>query len=116
MSETIDSIGTILQGDEQRDAIHIAVFPATTQERLWPGVAVDLVSGTSNTARIAADDQGIGIVDPFLDKNVQPGQAFWVFLRPSTITGLRHDWTHPVIDRPAASDETPPFGPSTIPS
>jgi hypothetical protein len=33
-------------------------------------------------------------VDPFLADPVQPGQMFWLFLYPQTITGLRHVWEH----------------------
>ncbi|MFO0822607.1 MAG: hypothetical protein U0792_05710 [Gemmataceae bacterium] len=37
----------------------------------------------------------VGIVDPFLREAVRPGQRFWLFMYPNTVTTLRHEWTHP---------------------
>jgi hypothetical protein len=42
----------------------------------------------------------IGIVDPFLDQPVRPGEEFWVFVYPNTITGMRHYWQHPAFANP----------------
>jgi hypothetical protein len=47
-------------------------------------------------------DQPIGVVDPFLVKPVEPGQRFWLFLYPGSITGLRHVWSHPAFAAVAA--------------
>lgn len=84
--DTQDTIGKILTGKEERDAIHIAVLPVTATKKLTPGDNVGKDGNYTNP---------IGIVDPYLKHPVEPGQTFWLFLYPKTITSLRHVWTHP---------------------
>lgn len=84
--QTLDTIGKILRGSAQRDAVHFAVAPITAAMLLKPGQNVGL-DGTDATP--------IGIVDPFLKRPVERGERCWMFLYPGTITGLRHEWTHP---------------------
>lgn len=88
-------------GDRRRDAIHIAVAPVTAAERLTPGQHVGLVE-EGNPELVGPCDDNIGIVDPFLVEGVEPGQRFWLFLYPGSITGLRHVWTHPAFAAAAA--------------
>lgn len=119
--EPINSIGKILTGNEERDCIHIAIFPAIAAETLRRGDEVGLVYGTTNLVKCmdsVYDLPAIGIVDPFLgikrfqdektdyagDKfrkyfvNVNKGERCWVFLYPGTVTGMRHHWKLPAID------------------
>lgn len=86
----------ITNGDRRRDAIHIAVAPVTAAGRLAPGQHVGFVTA-GDTETVGACETPIGIVDPFLPGDVLPGQRFWLFMYPNTVTSLRHVWTHPAF-------------------
>src|SRR5262249_24063733 len=88
----------ITDGDRRRDAVHVAVAPVTAAEELKPGVHVGF-RPAGQTEGVGPVDPGrhIGIVDPFLRDQVQPGERFWLLLYPNTITSLRHVWTHPAF-------------------
>lgn len=94
MSDTQFLLGKLVEGDPGRDAVHIAVAPATARTALDPGEQVGIFpNGEAGTAR-----NPIGIVDPFLKNTVKQGQRFWIFLFPNTITSLKHLWTHPAFE------------------
>ena len=96
-------LGQLIEdGDRRRDAIHIAVAPVTAADRLAPGQHVGLVQ-EGNVELVGPCDRPIGAVDPFLAAEVEPGQRFWLFLYPGTITSLRHVWTHPAFSAAAAA-------------
>lgn len=96
-------LGRLIEdGDRRRDAIHIAVAPVAAAERLAPGQHVGLVR-EGNLELVGPCDCAIGIVDPFLTADVEPGQRFWLFLYPNTVTSLRHIWTHPTFTAAAAA-------------
>lgn len=84
-------LGKIITSPQQRDAIHVAVAPVVAAMDLDPGWHIGIDS--EGLASISATK--MGIVDPFLQQGVRPGERFWMFLYPNTITALRHDWTHP---------------------
>lgn len=104
-------------GEGNRDAIHVAIFPATAAEDLYAGDEVGLVYGTRDQIRRVSSvygvGQSIGLVDPFLglpvrhnpgdedwydQRRVARGQGCYVLLFPGTVTGMRHHWTHPNFD------------------
>lgn len=101
------NIGKLITEPQRRDAIHVAVMPATSMAILKPGERVGLIDdgtrspGSPRTVGTSAKEK-IGIVDPFLTSPVAPGKQFWVFLMPNTVTSLRHQWVHPAI--PAEGD------------
>ena len=91
-------LGKIIEGERPgRDAIHIAVVAVTSAQSLSPGEPVELVPGSQDVVR-AVRKGGVGIVDPFLPGQVDPGERFWVCLYPYTITSLRHTWMHPAFE------------------
>ncbi len=90
MSDAIATMGSVLPEDVGgRDAVHVAVIAVTAQSKLVPGqdVAKD---GSPN-------EPHVGIADPFLKRPVFPGERFWLFLYPRTITSLCHVWAHPAF-------------------
>ena len=90
-------LGQIIEGEQHRDAIHIAVAPVEAAEQLRPGEQVGLLADgrASKAAHVAL----VGIVDPFLRVTVLKGDRFWLWLTPYTITSLRHEWTHPAFEK-----------------
>lgn len=96
--DTQFTIGTIHQAAYERDAIHIAVMPVYASEALKPGQHIGFCEGGYHvTASPPEPYKLIGIVDPFLPKEVEKGQRFWMMLYPNTITGLKHVWSHPAV-------------------
>lgn len=100
MSET--KLGSIINGSAERDAIHVAIAPIIAAETLEPGEHVGLLPNGCAASHV----QHIGVVDPFLKKEVMRGQKFWLILYPQTITNLRHDWKHPSFAEPSSVSAT----------
>lgn len=92
MNDTQSLIGKLVGESEQRDAIHIAVAPVVAGQKLKAGMHVSLIDGEAVAGGVT-----VGIVDPYLGVDVPKGGRFWLFMYPNTITGLRHDWTHPAF-------------------
>jgi hypothetical protein len=94
-------LGQIITGDSHRDAIHIAIAPVIAGEDIYPGSEVGLKYGTKDVVVVKDSVYGlkpVGIVDPFLKHYVKKGEKCYVCLFPNTVTGLRHEWTHPAFD------------------
>lgn len=89
-TETQEHIGTIHSVELPRDAVHIAVVQITAGETL---VAGDYISKDG-----LKRPPTIGIVDPFLDRQVKIGEKFYLFLFPGSVTDLTHHYTHPILD------------------
>ena len=100
MKDAKDTIGSIIEGDAHRDAIHVAVAPCVAGEDLEPGTRVGFSEdGTVNEWK----NNSVGIVDPFLRKTVKKGQKFWLFLYPGTALNLRHEWDNPHFRQPESN-------------
>lgn len=88
-------LGILAPVNADRDATHVAVVPVVAAHQLMPGVHVGIIE--DGRAAVEGEPK-IGIVDPFLTSPVDRGQRFYVCLYPRTVTGLRHVYTHPVLD------------------
>lgn len=108
-TDALETLGFIHERDEKRDAIHLAVEPISAGMPLRPGEDVKMENGQA--VRAASPLDGVGIVDPFLRDNVQPGQRFWLVIYPRKIHSLRHVWTHPSFpDEPGTEAPTAATG------
>lgn len=96
----VTTLGVILYGKQERDAVHVAVAPVTANAKVYPGQHVGLAEA-GNCEVVSPDaTQKVGVVDPFLTHPVEVGDQFWLWLYPQTITALRHSWTHPAFGAP----------------
>lgn len=97
-------IGKRIDTVQQRDAIHIAVAPVVADEDLRGGDPIEFaIAGNVEKVCKCNFDRAVGIVDPFLQGYVRAGDCFWMFVKPNTITSLRHDWAHPAFDTDRSS-------------
>lgn len=89
-----ETLGTVLEGDQFRDAVHVAVLPLRAAHPLIPGQHVGLTS--DGRASVEISDK-IGIVDPYLARPLREDEKFWLFLYPRSVTTIRHMWSHPKV-------------------
>lgn len=107
----VPNLGETPAEDARRDAVHVAVAPVVAGEVLTPGARVALLD---NGRAVPATPllKAVGVVDPFLSACPLPGQRFWIFLFPNTVTSLRHVWTHPAFAAKVPPSPEPPAVPS----
>lgn len=108
-TDALETLGTIIDESQKRDAIHLAVEPVIAGQTLAPGEDVGLITiGGDSRAYRVKDEHKLGIVDPFLKNPVRTGERFWLVVYPRQIHSLRHVWTHPAFpDEPALADLKP---------
>jgi hypothetical protein len=104
-TDALDTLGTIIDDTQKRDAIHLAVIPVQAGCSLTAGTHVGLLDGKAHVS--SACDADLGIVDPFLSSIVRKGQWFWLMIHPRVITSLRHVWVHPDIPDEAGTAVSP---------
>lgn len=97
-------VGQLIETEEYRDAIHVAIAPMVANTALFPGQQVGITPQGKASGSV---EPKTGIVDPFLEHRVLAGQRFWLFLFPNTVTSLRHEWTHPAFDGAPAMPPPP---------
>lgn len=112
MKDAVATMGGILPDDAGgRDAVHVAVFSAIAETRVYPGEGVAVLERGERDTKVmlsrAEIDKSVGIVDPFIRGAVEAGARFWVYLYPRTITALSHRWSHPAFEG-AESSYAPP--------
>lgn len=90
-TDALETLGSIIDENAGRDAIHVAVEPAMAAQILRPGQHVGFVGGLADPN----SPDPVGIVDPFLRRPVQAGEHFWLLVYPRQVTSLRHVWEHP---------------------
>jgi hypothetical protein len=95
------NIGQLTTPNANRDAIHVAIIPVISDEVLSAGAHVGVVSMSSMGVKVSRNAKTkIGIIDPFLKElYTSKNSACWLFLYPKTVTNLRHDWSHPDLDK-----------------
>lgn len=84
-------LGKLIDGPELRDAVHIPIAPVRAAHKLKPGQHVGFIENDS-TELVGESFDLIGIVDPYLTKDVEKGQRFWLCLYPGTVTSMKHVW------------------------
>ena len=92
-TDALAVLGTIIDETIKRDAIHLAVDPVIAGEKLAPGDHIGVKGGVAFKCHPL-----LGIVDPFLEDDIEIGQRFLLVIYPRKITSLRHVWTHPDFD------------------
>ena len=91
-------------GHPLKDAVHVAVVALRAHEALEPGERV-ATDGYGTTASVNPRREAVGVVDPFIQRTVMPGETVTVMLLPNTITDLSHTWSHPAFPDPEPSDD-----------
>jgi hypothetical protein len=92
-TDALATLGMIHDKQEKRDAIHLAVIQVTAHNSLLPGESISSIDDVAY-----ADENGLGIADPFLTNLIREGDQFWMIIKPRLITSLRHVWEHPAFD------------------
>lgn len=92
-------LGELCNEQSQRDAVHVAYLPVKAHKVVYPGQKIGA------KGRDSSDDKPIGIVDPFLETRVEPGQWFKLCLFPGSVTGMRHHWECPLVAAETPNDK-----------
>lgn len=104
VAEIFDDANT----EPERDAIHFAVVKVRAQHALKPGQRVGLTNPVDKSwVGVAPSNLKIGIVSPFLPRDVKKGEWFYLFLDSGTVANLRHTWVHHSFDEGVPENPAP---------
>ncbi len=106
-TDALETLGSIIDENQKRDAIHLAVLPMIAGQSLKAGQDIGVVDGQA-----FKDKDCLGIVDPFLKVPVKKGDRFWMVLYPRMVTSLRHVWSHPAFSDEPGSEAKPVESPA----
>lgn len=84
-----------------KDAVHVAIVAVRAAELIKPGQRCTLNEHREGVPH----ENGIGVADPFLKKNIERGQPFWFLLDGDEVPNVRHVWEHPTADFSAPTRE-----------
>lgn len=120
-TDALETLGTFpLNENEARDAIHLAVEPVVAGMLLTAGKHIGFdENGLAVTQEIASykkikNFKLLGIVDPFVKGEVQPGDRFWLVVYPRQIKSLRHVWEHPDFPESVATNVAVDYWPQEV--
>lgn len=103
------TLGTVHVKDEGRDAVHLAVYQITLGQSIsmWNKASKITIreNGRAYVFDESKDTKAYGILDPFIDQELNVGDKVWLVLFPGMITSLRHVWEHNFF--PESPKETP---------
>jgi hypothetical protein len=98
--DKVPKLGQLITDEQHRDAVHIAVAPVIAGMEMYAGEHIGFTDNGDAFTVVTNAKKHVGIVDPFLkEKCIYPGERFYMFLYPNTITSLRHEWTHPEFEK-----------------
>lgn len=84
MSQSVE-LGTTPPDDARRDAVHVAIIPATYQsdaDFACAGAGDKVSFQEDGLVQRCFTGQWDGIIDPFLEGFVESGSRIWVLMRP----------------------------------
>lgn len=92
-------LGQTPPDDAKRDAVHVAIVPATySSETVFACAGDRVMFNEDGTVRSCLSDLWDGVIDPFHVGFVKSGQRVWVLMRPGSVKNLRHTWEHVSVE------------------
>jgi len=94
--DNAQTLGQRLGHTGVRDAVHVPIISAKAAHELRPGQHV-ILNADGSVSSCLTENTSLGVVDPYINGIIKPGDSVWVFVRPGSISTLTHHWTHPKV-------------------